>query len=221
MRSATVLATGVAVTTGYLVGSVPVAVLVGRRHNLDPRTAGDANPGYWNVRLHLGARRAAPVFAGDVAKGVVAGLVGVLTAPAGAWGVGYAGVGAAMVGHAWPVFAGFRGGRSILTWAGGTCVLSPLAGALSVGLFAAVAAAGRFAWGARLGVVAFPVVQLLVEGPHRTAATGALMSIIGVRFALAGRTSRAEVGRTGRTPRREGRERPGSGPRGTDGGTST
>ena len=174
-------------STGYVVGSVPVAVLVARRHGVDPRSVGDANPGYWNVRQHLGARRAAPVFAGDVAKGVVAGLVGVAAAPPGAWGVGYAAVGAAMVGHAWPVFAGFRGGRSILTWAGGVCVLSPPAGAVAVGLFAAVAASGHFAVGARLGVVAFPVVQLLVEGPHRTAATGALMSIIGLRFALARR----------------------------------
>lgn len=189
MRSTTLLATGVAVGTGYLLGSVPVAVLVGRHHGVDPRTVGDANPGYWNLRSVVGPRRAAPVFAGDVAKGAAAGVVGVLVAPAGAWGVGYAAVGAAMVGHAWPVFAGFRGGRSILTWAGGACVLAPLPGAVAVGAFAAVAAAGSFTWGARLGVFAFPVVQLVAEGPHRTAATGALMSIIGLRFALAGRSS--------------------------------
>ncbi len=187
MRSTTVVATGAAVGTGYLLGSVPVAVLVGHRHGVDPRSAGDANPGYWNLRALLGPRRATPVFVGDVAKGAAAGLVGVLVAPVGAWGVGYAAVGAAMVGHAWPVFAGFRGGRSILTWAGGVCVLSPLSGAVAVGAFATVAATGSFAWGARLGVFAFPLVQLAVEGPNRTAATGALMSIIGLRFALAGR----------------------------------
>lgn len=176
-----------AVGAGYLLGSLPVAVLVGRRHGIDPRAVGDANPGYWNVRRHLGARPAAPVFAGDVAKGVAAGLVGVAVAPAGAWGVGYAAVAAAMAGHAWPVFAGLRGGRSVLTWAGGMCVLSPPAGAVAVGLFTAVAATGRFAWGARLGAVAFPVAQLLTEGPHRVAATGALMGIIGLRFAQAAR----------------------------------
>ncbi|MFP5376470.1 MAG: glycerol-3-phosphate acyltransferase [Acidimicrobiia bacterium] len=185
MRSATLAATGVAATVGYLVGSVPVAVLVGGRHGVDPREVGDANPGYWNLRQHLGARAAAPVFAGDVAKGVAAALVGVAVAPEGAWGVGYVAVGSAMVGHAWPAFARFRGGRSVLTWAGGTCVLSPLAGSVAAGLFVAVAATGRFASGARLGVAAFPLVQLLVEGPHRAAATGGLMGIIGVRFALA------------------------------------
>lgn len=185
MRTATVGATGVAVMVGYLLGSIPVAVLVGRRHGVDPRRVGDANPGYWNVREQVGARRASPVFAGDVAKGVAAGLVGVLVAPTGAWGVGYAAVGAAMVGHAWPVFARFRGGRSVLTWAGGVCVLSPVAGVVAVGTFVAVAGAGSFAWGARLGVFTFPVVQLVVEGPHRVAATGALMSVIGLRFAMA------------------------------------
>lgn len=185
MRTATVRATAGAVVAGYLLGSIPVAVLVGRRHGVDPRRVGDANPGYWNVREQLGVRSAAPVFAGDVAKGVAAGAVGAALAPPGEWGVGYAAVGAAMVGHAWPVFAHFRGGRSILTWAGGICVLSPVAGLASVGAFAAVARAGSFAWGARLGVLSVPLLQLAIEGPHRTAANGALMSIIGVRFATA------------------------------------
>lgn len=190
MRRATIRASAAAGAAGYLLGSIPVAVLVGRRHGLDPRRVGDANPGYWNVRQQLGPRSAVPVFAGDAAKGVAAGLVGVTLAPAGAWGVGYVAVGAAMAGHAWPVFSRFQGGRSILTWAGGVCVLSPAAGLASVGAFAGVAAAGSFAWGARLGVFAFPLVQLVTEGPHRVAATGALMSLIGLRFATAGRRVR-------------------------------
>ena len=191
MAGSTGRATAGAVGAGYLLGSVPVAVLVGRCHGLDPRSVGDGNPGYWNLRDQLGARAAAPVFAGDVAKGAVAAMVGRLVAPPGAWGVGYAGVGAAMVGHAWPVFARFRGGRAILTWTGGMCVLSPVAAGLAVTAFVGVARAGSFAWGARLGVFAMPVIQLAVEPPRRVAATGALMSIIGLRFALASRAASA------------------------------
>jgi len=187
VQTATMGATAGAVVAGYLLGSIPVAVLIGRRHGVDRRRVGDTNPGYWNVREQLGVRPAAPVFAGDVAKGVAAGAVGVVLAPAGAWGVGYVAVGAAMVGHAWPVFANFRGGRSILTWAGGICVLSPVAGLASVGAFVLVARAGSFEWGARLGVLAVPALQLVTEGSRRTAATGALMSIIGLRFATAKR----------------------------------
>src|SRR5690606_40244165 len=59
---------------GYLLGSVPVAVLVGRAHGLDPREAGDRNPGFWNMMEQLGRRAAVPVFAGDLLKGTLAGL---------------------------------------------------------------------------------------------------------------------------------------------------
>lgn len=187
MRTSTVLAGAAAVVIGYLSGSIPVAVLVGRRRRFDPRSVGDRNPGWWNMREQLGARGAAPVLVGDVAKGVLAAAVGVAVAPEGAWGVGYVGVAAAMVGHAWPVFAGFRGGRSILVFTGGMCVLAPEPALISVAAFALLSLTGRTALGARLGVFGFPLLQLLLEAPHRTAATGALMSIIGLRFALASR----------------------------------
>ena len=59
---------------GYLLGSVPVAVLVGRAHGFDPRSVGDRNPGFWNVMQRVGGRSAAPVFAGDLLKGT-AGLI--------------------------------------------------------------------------------------------------------------------------------------------------
>lgn len=187
VRTSTIVATVVAVAIGYLVGSIPVAVLVGRHRRLDPRAVGDRNPGWWNMRGQLGTWGAAPVFVGDAAKGLLGAAVGVVLAPGGAWGVGYAAVAAAMVGHAWPVFAGFRGGRSVLAFAGGMCVLAPPPALIAVAVFAAVSLAGRTALGARLGVFGFPFLQLVLDSPHRTAATGALMSIIGLRFALAAR----------------------------------
>jgi acyl phosphate:glycerol-3-phosphate acyltransferase len=187
VRDATVAATVAAVVVGYLLGSVPVAVLVARRHRVDPRKVGDRNPGYWNVKETIGRREAVPVFVGDALKGALAALVGVLVAPEGAWGVGYAAVAAAMVGHAWPVFAGFRGGRSILTFAGGMCVLTPVVAAAAVALLLVVTVATSFAWGARVGVFSLPLLQLVLDSPTRTAATGALMALIGLRFAMAAR----------------------------------
>lgn len=183
-----------AAVAGYLLGSVPVAVLVGRRHRVDPRTVGDGNPGYWNVKETLGRRQAVPVFAGDALKGAVAAGLGLLLATDGRWGIGYAAVGAAMIGHAWPVFAGFRGGRSVLTFAGGVVVLSPLAGVVAVTVFVVVALVWSFAWGARIGVFGFPLLQLVVDSPFRTAATGVLMCLIGLRFALASRTNARATG---------------------------
>lgn len=180
----------VGVSSGYLLGSIPVAVLVARAHRFDPRTVGDRNPGYWNMLEQLGRWGALPVFVGDVAKGAAAGAVGVLldgSAPA----IAYAAVGAAMVGHAFPVFAGFRGGRSILTFVGGMAVIAPLPAAVAIGLLGVTWAATRsFAVAARVGVFSFPVVQAMFEPLSRVAATGALMSIIGFRFAQAARAER-------------------------------
>lgn len=175
----------VAVVAGYLLGSIPVAVLVARRRGIDPRHVGDRNPGYWNVKEQLGRSASLPVFLGDTAKGVAAGGLGVALDGSG-WGIAYAAVAAAMIGHAYPVFAGFRGGRSILTFAGGMVVIAPLAASLAVAALLVTWAATRsFATAARVGVFGFPVAQAMVEPKERVAATGGLLCIIGFRFAQA------------------------------------
>ena len=169
-----------AVLMGYVLGSIPVALMVGRSHGLDLRAVGDGNPGAWNALEQLGPRRAAPVFAGDALKGLAAGLLGL--ALAGVPGA-YAGVAGAMIGHAFPVFAGLRGGKSVMTFCGGVFALAPVAAAISLALCVVVSLVGSFAWGARAGVFAFPLVQLAFAPAARVAATGALMCLIGLRFA--------------------------------------
>ena len=173
----------VAAIIGYLLGSVPVALIVGRRHGVDLRAFGDRNPGAWNAMEQLGWRAALPVFAGDALKGLAAGLIGRTLADEAVAGA-YAGVAGAMVGHALPLFAGFRGGKSIMAFAGGAFALSPAAAAVALGACLLVAGAARsFAWGARAGVFGFPLAQLAFDPPGRVAATGALMAFIGLRFA--------------------------------------
>lgn len=191
-------AAAIVVTTvvGYLVGSLPFAGWWARRRGVaDLRRVGDRNPGYWNARDQLGVRASLPVFVFDVAKGGVAAGVGVgLSSQADpAWVLAFVGGGAAMVGHAWPVFARFRGGRSILTFAGTVLVAAPVAAAIAVALTAVVrVVTRRFDLAARVGVFGFPVVQIVVDGPWRTAATGVLMTLIGVRFAQAAWAARRE-----------------------------
>lgn len=182
-----------AVVAGYLLGSIPVAVLVSRPQGFDPRDVGDHNPGYWNVKEQLGPRASLPVFVGDTAKGAAAGVVGLLLA-GDAWGVAYAAVGAAMVGHAFPVFAGFRGGRAVLAFVGGMIVLEPIPAAVALAVLLVVWAASRsFAWGARAAVFAFPLILLAFEPKERVAATGALMAFIGLRFAQAALAERRGI----------------------------
>jgi acyl phosphate:glycerol-3-phosphate acyltransferase len=180
------------VAIGYLLGSVPLANLVARRRAaIDLREVGDRNPGFWNARESIGRMAAVPIFVGDVAKGLAAAGTGALLADDGVWGLAFVGGGAAMVGHAFPVFARFVGGRSILTFVGTVIVATPIATLISVGVLLATFVITRsFAWSARVGMVVLPFVQLGVDGPYRTAATGVLMTFIGLRFAMAAASDR-------------------------------
>ena len=169
---------------GYVLGSIPLALIVGRRHGVDLRAVGDRNPGAWNAMEQLGVRAALPVFAGDALKGLAAGLIGRLVtggddATAGA----YAGVAGAMAGHALPVFAGFRGGKSVMTFVGGAFAVAPIAAVVALAVCVVVSVvAGGFTWGARVGVFGFPLLQLALDGAERVAATGGLMCLIGLAF---------------------------------------
>lgn len=181
-------------SAGYLIGSIPIANLVARRHGVaDLRTVGDRNPGYWNARENIGVRAATPILAGDVVKGVAGAAVGAAigsTTGGPQWSASLGG-GAAMVGHAFPAFAHGRGGRSVLTFVGASIVAAPKASAVAISTFGAVwATTGRFDRAARVGVAAFPAIQLAVDGPRRTAVTGVLMTFVGLRFATARRNDR-------------------------------
>lgn len=183
-----------AVLVGYLLGSIPFAVVIGRRRGVDVRNGGDGNPGYWNAKEQLGRRSAVPVLIGDAAKGALAAGFGELVG-GDRWWIAYLAVGAAMIGHAFPLFARFRGGRSVLTFVGGVFVLSPLAAAGAVLVMLCVSAASRrFPWGVRAGVFGYPLLQAVVDPRARVAATGCLMAIIGARFAMAARADQAPRG---------------------------
>jgi glycerol-3-phosphate acyltransferase PlsY len=102
------------------------------------------------------------------------------------WRVWFLGAAAAMVGHAWPVFARFKGGRSVLAWVGAAIVLSPLPAAFCVLMFLLFWAATRdFSHGVKIGVVLYPFAQWYADGAWFAASTGALMTIIGIRFVMA------------------------------------
>jgi acyl phosphate:glycerol-3-phosphate acyltransferase len=185
---------------GYLLGSVPFALLVARAHGVDLYRTSDANPGAWNALEQLGPKRAWPAFAGDGLKGTLAGLAGL--GLGGTWGA-YVGVGAAMLGHALPLFARFRGGKAVMTFAGGAFALAPLAATAALALCLLAAGAKRdFGFGARLGVVSFPLWQLAVAPAEQVAATGALMTLIGALFVIRRDTSGRASSDSAATPMR-------------------
>ena len=105
----------------YLIGSLSFAVMVSRACGLpDPRTYGSGNPGATNVMRSGKKIAAALTLLGDGAKGWVAVLLAQMLAPP--WGVNETGVAlaalAAFLGHLFPVFFGFKGGKGVATAAG-------------------------------------------------------------------------------------------------------
>jgi glycerol-3-phosphate acyltransferase PlsY len=133
----------IAVVCGYLLGSIPVGLIVSRLlQGVDVREYGSGKTGFTNSLRVLGLRRSLPVFLGDFGKGAAAALLPLLYSD-DPW-VRAAGGLAAVVGHVWPVFAGFRGGRGVLTGAGGLVALSPLACLIVVPLALAVMLSTRY-----------------------------------------------------------------------------
>lgn len=104
-----------AAVVGYLAGTFPTADLIGRRSGVDLRAAGSGNPGTANAAGVLGARAGAAVLLGDVGKGAIACAGGAFVA--GGAGAHLAGT-ASVVGHCYPVWSGFRGGKGVATSVG-------------------------------------------------------------------------------------------------------
>jgi acyl-phosphate glycerol 3-phosphate acyltransferase len=129
--SMTYLPSALAVLVAYLVGSLSFAVIVSRVMGLsDPRSYGSKNPGATNV-LRSGNKAAAVLtLALDALKGYVPVLVALLLALRFGWGettVAWVGL-AAFVGHLWPLFFRFRGGKGVATAAGVLMGLNPWLG---------------------------------------------------------------------------------------------
>jgi acyl phosphate:glycerol-3-phosphate acyltransferase len=118
---------------GYLAGSVPFAFLLARRAGIDVRIAGSGNVGAANVLRTAGARRALLVMLLDVAKGAAA----VVLAHAAIGGVAPGALtgAAAIVGHIYPVWLRFHGGKGVAVAAGVFSVLAPAATAIAALLF--------------------------------------------------------------------------------------
>ena len=153
------------VILGYLLGSIPFGLLIARRTaKADVRQHGSGKIGATNVLRTAGKKAAMAVAALDMLKGVLAvtfaGLiVGEDYLVVGGFGFGRLGVQtlaalAAIAGHIWPVFLGFRGGRGVATFLGGLAALYPPAAIFGGGVLIASAGLTKYAsLGSIAGVV--------------------------------------------------------------------
>ena len=127
----------IAVALGYLLGSVPFAYIVGRlKKGVDIRQVGGGNMGALNTMREVGMSAGIAVLILDIAKGSVAVLIARWLGLSPIW-IFMAGF-AAIAGHNWPVFLGFRGGRGAATTIGVLLVLVPLELAISLAITAIV-----------------------------------------------------------------------------------
>lgn len=162
------------VVAAYLVGSIPTGYLIGRRRGVDVRKQGSGNIGATNVARTLGRKLGILVLFLDALKGAV---------PLGLWRVLDLGVHielggtlapylitavglAPVIGHCFPVWLRFRGGKGVATALGVFLVADPLVVAIGVGLFAVLYAATRIvSIGSMSAAIAIPTVAAIIGRP--------------------------------------------------------
>lgn len=166
------------VLAAYLLGSISFAVVVSRAMGLaDPRSYGSGNPGATNV-LRTGRRGAALLtLLGDSLKGVFAVLAARWLGVAESMVV-FAGL-AAFVGHVFPVFHAFKGGKGVATAAGVLLALDPWLGGPTLLTWLLIAFFFRYSSLAALVAAIFaPLWQVFLHGPGLSALAVAVMSAL-------------------------------------------
>ena len=176
------LVVGAALLGGYLIGSLSFAVIISRAMGLaDPRSYGSKNPGATNV-LRSGNKAAAVLtLAFDALKGYVPVLLVLIYGPRfglGETAAAFTGL-AAFLGHLWPVFFRFQGGKGVATAAGAIMGINPLLGLFTLASWLIVAFFFRYSSLASLVAAVFaPFFQALIWGPEPSTLAMVAMSLL-------------------------------------------
>ncbi len=161
----------VQVIIAYLLGSIPSAVWIGKVvYGIDVRQHGSGNAGATNVIRVLGYKAGIPVLLFDVFKGWLAVFItgffpGQGMSPDQLIYIKIGAAVAAALGHVFPVFAGFRGGKGVGTMAGVGIALFPMPLLIVLGVFIAVLAVSRYvSLSSCIAASAFPFIVVFIGG---------------------------------------------------------
>jgi glycerol-3-phosphate acyltransferase PlsY len=161
--------------TAYLIGSVPTAVWWGKRYyGIDVREFGSGNAGATNTFRVLGKKAGIPVLFIDIIKGTLAVLLAHLSPfifDSNEFVNLELGLGiAALVGHVFPIFAGFRGGKGVATILGVVICLTPITSLLVLAVFLIILIATRYvSLSSMIAGVSFPVfLNIVLENQNQT-----------------------------------------------------
>ena len=165
----TALLAGVlAAVMGYLIGSISFAIMISKGvYKKDVRSIGSGNAGMTNMARNFGKKAAVFTLLGDAAKGVLAVLLGrllfYLLCPGvdmlcGAYIAGIC----VILGHMFPLYFGFKGGKGIATSGGVILALTPVVGIILISIFLILfKASGMVSLGSVVGISMYPVTTLL------------------------------------------------------------
>jgi acyl phosphate:glycerol-3-phosphate acyltransferase len=165
----------------YLLGSIPTGVLFARARGVDIRAVGSGNIGATNVARSLGKKLGAVVLVLDALKGALPVLVVQLAEQGGRLhpmvlpAVGLA----AIVGHCFPVWLRFRGGKGVATTLGVFLAADPLVAAIGVGIWVLLYAVTRISSiGSMVTARAFPILLFVLGRDPPLIALGVLVAVV-------------------------------------------
>jgi len=162
----TVLAWLLSAISGYLIGSVSFGIIAGKiLRGIDIRDYGSGNTGGTNALRVLGKKPAAAVLAGDVLKGVASVAAGFCIG--GDMSCAVLGGFAAIAGHTYPLYFGFRGGKGAATGFGVILALAPDATIIALAVFVVTVVVTRYvSLGSILGAVSVPLSVFMLDKPR-------------------------------------------------------
>ena len=184
MDAASLLRTGLLVVVAYLIGSIPVGIIVAQiSGGPDPRTIGSGRTGGTNALRALGRKWAAIVVVGDLLKGAVPVLLARIVTDGDPIAEVLCG-GAAVAGAIWSIFARFRSGRGVGTGVGTMLVIQPVAVFLAAPVFFVVILLTRYvSLGSLIGSAAMiPAMLLMLLVVPETPLPYVLYATVGAAF---------------------------------------
>lgn len=181
-----------AVTLGYLAGSIPFAFLVARCRGVDLRRTGSGNVGATNVLRTSGATLGVTAMVLDAIKGALAVLIAqrLTEGPATPVAAGLA----AIIGHIYPVWLRFRGGKGVATAAGMFGVLTPVALAIAAGVFVVAVLVTRYISVGSVAAALTLATAAVIDDPPTAVVAGAVVAALVIVHRHRGNLARLAAG---------------------------
>ena len=185
----------IATVTGYLLGSIPFAYIAGRlKKGVDIRQVGGGNVGALNAMREIGTSIGFTVLIADIAKGSIAVLIARWLDLPPIW-ILVAGF-AAIVGHNWPIFLGFKGGKGAATTLGVLLALVPGEAAISLAIIVVIIViTSNVRLAISVGMVLLPFIIWQFNGSGMFIAYSLVLFLfLGIRALPSTRTAMANLG---------------------------